>query len=248
MACAGSISNSKFLAWIWSGNVFASASMFRSLRHDSSHQRNITEGDLSLISFADVRLRERASNIVCPLPPHNALQYRMISALSPIVIAYVINMVRWQIQKQERKNDAISIVTKPYLSWSKWCCCPEISGCRSLECSKTLETQLNIWLITYPCAKPLIWSIGCTRGTIMIALCVVTGGGRHYMVCKPPRGLHDQLASDGARILQECCNSQRWVSMPDLFEIKQRDHKSVTDFIVRWRRHTFGCPQKSTQQ
>ncbi|GMP71043.1 hypothetical protein CsSME_00029615 [Camellia sinensis var. sinensis] len=47
--------------------------------------------------------------------------------------------------------------------------------------------------------------------------------------------------------LEQFCNTQRRVGVPELIETKQRDNESVTDFIARWQALTFACPQKFTQ-
>lgn len=65
----------------------------------------------------------------------------MMTALSPTRIVYIVDMVSPQVRQQERKNDVIPTVTKPY---PVWVLLPQTLELRNSECSTALETQPNI--------------------------------------------------------------------------------------------------------
>lgn len=81
------------------------------------------------------------------------LQDPIMSVLSPTAIAYIADIVSRQV-RQERENDAIPIVPKPYPAWSNQYRCLQISGYHNSEYSTAMDIQLNIWLITVPGVGP----------------------------------------------------------------------------------------------
>lgn len=56
------------------------------------------------------------TNVMDPLAPPVVLQDPMMLAMSPRVIAYVADTFSPQVSQQEKENDEIHMVIKPYLA------------------------------------------------------------------------------------------------------------------------------------
>lgn len=85
-----------------------------------------------------------AIHVTDPVEPHNILQVLIMSALSPTVIDYIVEMEK--ARQQEKENDTIPWLPDPIRPGLNQCHYHQTSECHSSECPTVLGTQLSTWL------------------------------------------------------------------------------------------------------
>lgn len=146
---------------------------------------------------SDVCLRKCSYKCSWPLAPHNVLQDPMMSALSPTIIFDVIDMVNDRFDSKRGKlcnpyqHQALSCLGRNGVAMPQF---------RMFNGSRNSTQRLAHYISR---CGPVINGTTCTRGTIIPTLRAVIAGSGFYMVRGPPRGLHYQLAINGATVPQE---------------------------------------------